>query len=103
MTRVVSAVLEMTSMTTTVSAIDFETITRELSKTNRTRAPQRYDQGRARMCDAVMRSLECTGTRARQVVSALVERGYVRFGPHPTFPTPDVGQWTYHPQAESHG
>ena len=90
-------------MPRTPSAIDFETITRELEEVERTRAPQRYDQGRARMCDAVMRSLACTGTRARHIVSALVARGYVRFGPHPTFGTPDVGQWTYHPHAEIHG
>jgi hypothetical protein len=87
----------------TPTAIDFETITRELAEAVRTRAPQRYDRGRARMSDVVMRSLACTATRARHIVSALVERGYVRFGPHPTFTTPDVGQWTYHPQAEARG
>ena len=86
----------------TNSAIDFESITRELAVAVRTRAPQRYDQGRARMCDAVMHFLDCTGTRARHIVSSLVNRGYVRFGPHPMFTTPDVGRWSYHPQAEAH-
>lgn len=95
--------MEMTRMPRTANAIEFETITRELAETERTCAPQRYDQGRARMCDAVMRSLACTVTRARHIVSVLVARGYVRFGPHPTFRTPDVGQWTYHPRAEVQG
>jgi hypothetical protein len=90
-------------MPQTTSAIDLETITRELADSVRTRAPQKYDRGRDRMCDAVKRSLDCTGTRARHIVASLVTRGYVRFGPHPTFTTPDVGRWTYHPQAEAQG
>ena len=82
----------------TSSSVDFETLTRELAEAVRTRAPQRYDRGRARMSDVVMRSLACTAARASHIVSTLVERGYVRFGPHPTFTTPDVGLWTYHPE-----
>ena len=83
------------------ASVDYENVTRELARTVRTRAPLGYDQGRARMATAVKDHLGCTLTRARHVVSSLVEKGYVRFGPHPHFNTPEFGQWTYHPLANS--
>ena len=48
-----------------------------------------------------MREIELTPTRARHIVSALVQKGYVRFGPHPNYRHDHtVGCWTYHPNAD---
>lgn len=79
--------------------IDYTTVTRELAKRVSTSAPLSFEQGRKRMEAAVMRFLECTPARARHVVASLVANGYARFGAHPYFVAPHVGQWTYHPPA----
>ncbi|HHH30468.1 MAG TPA: hypothetical protein ENK57_19295 [Polyangiaceae bacterium] len=79
--------------------IDYSSVTSELAKRVSTSAPLSFEQGRKRMEAAVMRLLECTPARARHVVSSLVKRGYARFGAHPYFTSPNVGQWTYHPPA----
>jgi hypothetical protein len=77
---------------------DYGQLTSSLMTRLKTRAPVGYERGRIRMREHLEKSLECTPTRARHLVTSLVDRGYVRFGPHPRF-THDhtVGQWTYHP------
>ncbi|MEQ9322877.1 MAG: hypothetical protein RIF41_27175 [Polyangiaceae bacterium] len=81
------------------TSIDYPLVTRELAKRVRTSAPQSFERGQRRMVNAVMSFMECTPARARHVVSSLVARGYARFGAHPHFPAPDVGQWTFHDAA----
>lgn len=83
------------------TSIDYPNVTRELSKRLRTSAPQSFERGQRRMVAAVMSLLDCTPARARHVVSSLVARGYARFGAHPHFPAPDVGQWTFHASAQA--
>lgn len=73
-------------------------ITRSLRERLDTRAPVDYERGRDRMRAHLEEALECTPTRARHIVSTLVQRGYVRFGPHPMYQhNHTVGCWTYHP------
>jgi hypothetical protein len=77
---------------------NFGELTKELSDRLRTRAPVTYERGRDRMRDQVAVALECTPTRARHIVTSLVDRGFVRFGPHPNYEHDlTVGCWTYHP------
>ncbi len=96
----------MKRRTTTVRrklSIDLDSytdITRSLSERLKTRAPTNYERGRDRMQQHLVDNLECTPTRARHIVSALVQKGFVRFGPHPNFSHDHtVGSWTYHPEA----
>jgi hypothetical protein len=50
------------------------------------------------MSEKLVDALQCTPTRARHIVSSLVQRGFVRFGPHPDYQHDHtVGRWTYHP------
>lgn len=80
---------------------DYTALTRSLETRLLTRAPVDYARGRDKMSDHLVQELECTPTRARHIVSSLVERGYVRFGPHPSFRHDrTVGCWTYHPSIE---
>jgi len=78
------------------TSIDYAHITEELAKRVRTSAPLSFEQGRRRMEAAIIDHLDCTPARARHVVKSLVARGYARFGAHPYFKEPTVGQWTFH-------
>jgi hypothetical protein len=77
------------------TSIDYPRVTKELAQLVRTSAPLSFEQGRKRMEAAIMAHLDCTPSRARHVVESLVARGYARFGAHPYFPTPGIGQWTF--------
>lgn len=80
---------------------NYTDVTRALSERLQTRAPVNYERGRDRMQDHLVDALECTPTRARHIVSTLVQKGYVRFGPHPNYGHDHtVGCWTYHPNAD---
>ena len=80
---------------------NYNEVTRSLSERLRTRAPVNYERGRDKMRQHLVDVFECTPTRARHIVSALVQKGYVRFGPHPNFGHDHtVGRWTYHPNAD---
>jgi hypothetical protein len=83
------------------TSIDYPNVTSELAKHLRTRAPVSFEQGRSRMVAAVMDHLDCTPARAHHVVSSLVAKGYARFGAHPYFNAPNVGQWTFHTSAQA--
>jgi len=77
---------------------NFGELTLVLSEKLQTRAPVTYERGRDRMRQQVADALECTPTRARHIVTSLVDKGFVRFGPHPNYRHDlTVGRWTYHP------
>ena len=77
------------------TSIDYPRVTKEVAQRVSTSAPLSFEQGRKRMEAAIMDHLNCTHARARHVVESLVARGYARFGAHPYFPTPGIGQWTF--------
>jgi len=78
---------------------NFGELTLVLSEKLKTRAPVTYERGRDRMRAQVADALECTPTRARHIVTSLVDKGFVRFGPHPNYHHDlTVGRWTYHPE-----
>jgi hypothetical protein len=78
---------------------NYAEVTMSLQAKLKTRAPVDYERGRDRMRRHVEETFKCTPTRARHIVSSLVNKGYVRFGPHPMFKHDQtVGRWTYHPQ-----
>lgn len=80
---------------------NYTDVTQALSERLKTRAPVNYERGRDRMRQHLVDALELTPTRARHIVSALVQKGYVRFGPHPNYGHDHtVGCWTYHPNAD---
>lgn len=80
---------------------DLTTITTHLRDRMRSRAPISYDRGRQRMRTQIMDVLECSETRAEHIVSSLVARGFVRFGPHPLYSdNRTVGRWTFHPSKQ---
>ena len=80
---------------------NYTDVTRALSERLTTRAPVNYERGRDRMRQHLVDALDLTPTRARHIVSALVQKGYVRFGPHPNYGHDHtVGCWTYHPNAD---
>ena len=86
--------------TIAVNPENYTDVTKSLSERLRTRAPVNYERGRERMHQHLIDSLKVTPTRARHIVSALVQKGYVRFGPHPNYGHDHtVGCWTYHPNA----
>jgi len=80
---------------------NYREVTVSLGECLRTRAPVNYERGRDRMQRHLVEEFDCTPTRARHIVSSLVQRGYVRFGPHPHYQHDEtVGCWTYHPAAQ---
>lgn len=80
---------------------DLKTITSHLRDRMKSRAPISYDRGRQRMRTQIMAVLECSETRAEHIVSSLVARGFVRFGPHPLYRNNrTVGRWTFHPSQQ---
>lgn len=80
---------------------DLKTITNHLQDRMQSRAPISYDRGRQRMRTQIMDVLECSETRAEHIVSSLVARGFVRFGPHPLYrDNRTVGRWTFHPKQQ---
>jgi hypothetical protein len=80
---------------------DLKTITTHLRDRMKSRAPISYDRGRQRMATQIMDVLECSETRAEHIVSSLVARGFVRFGPHPLYrDNRTVGRWTFHPSKQ---
>jgi hypothetical protein len=80
------------------NAENYSEVTKSLGERLKTRAPVDYDRGRDRMRRHLEEAFSCTPTRARHIVSSLVQKGYVRFGPHPIFQHDHtVGCWTYHP------
>ena len=83
--------------------VDLGGLTTHLRERMVSRAPISYDRGRQRMRSELMEVLECSEMRAEHIVSSLVARGFVRFGPHPLYQqNRTVGRWTFHPsQAES--
>jgi hypothetical protein len=83
-----------------VNPENYTDVTKSLCDRLQTRAPVNYERGRDRMRQHLVDSLNLTPTRARHIVSALVQKGYVRFGPHPNYRHDHtVGRWTYHPDA----
>ncbi len=84
-----------------VNPENYTDVTVSLSERLTTRAPVNYERGRDRMRQHLVDTLELTPTRARHIVSALVQKGFVRFGPHPNYGHDHtVGCWTYHPNAK---
>ena len=86
---------------TGINPDNYTDVTQSLSERLKTRAPVNYERGRDRMRQHLVDTLELTPTRARHIVSALVQAGYVRFGPHPNYGHDHtVGCWTFHPNAK---
>jgi len=82
------------------SGVDYTTLTCLLRDRLKTRAPVTYQRGRERMSQQIITALGCTPARGRHIVSSLVERGLVRYRPHPDYQHDHtVGRWTYHPEA----
>ncbi len=80
---------------------NYTDVTVSLSERLKTRAPMNYERGRDKMRQHLVDAFDCTPTRARHIVSALVQKGYVRFGPHPNYNHDHtVGRWTYHPNKD---